>query len=539
MLYERALAVNPDDFLCLSNLAVVYDKTSDLDKFYAAAKKLHDLKPKDLGAINTLAVAEYRLGMFKKAIERLKEAILLHPNSYETHINLSSIGGDLLGNKEQLEIALHAVGLRPTEAAAHVNLGSTFMLLGRSDDAATCFETALELDPKNQFAMTNLAVLSTRGNNYAQAIVMYEKLLTEPDLKLHEEKRLRFFLGLAYLTLGNLSRGWSNYAFGFLPESKHGRNPVRRFKVPEWTGENKENKTLLVWREQGLGDELFFFSALPELENYNLNVIVESDVRLVPILRRSFPKFKIRPQAYYDPPEMTSPFNDFDFHCPAGNLFAHFRPDLASFESSKGYLQVDEGKRDFFERRLGPRNGSLRLGICWRSGVLQALRNANYTSLSDWAPILSLKNTQFVNLQYGDTEKERLAASRELKVFINHWPDLDLRDDLDNTAALCSCLDLVVSVGTASAQLALASGVETITLTRNHGWTAFGSKTNLVYPNGEFLVPSDEERSLQSVISALSSYLSSYISSSTGKDGFEKIKAKQIVKEIRHRDSGI
>ena len=492
-LYKRALRYDPTHFDARGNLATTLNELGKIEEFYSIARDLYKERPHDPGVLNKIGIAHFRKGEFEEAYRKLKLAIPLDPKRYETFLNLSSVAGEVGDNRGGLEYALEAVKLDPSNTGGHTNLGSAFMASGKPDEAKHCFETVLMLDPKNNYARTNLAVLETRGGNHPAAIIAYEACLADLNLDPIEEQKIRFFLGLSYLCVGNFVEGWKNYAYGFIEESTNGRNPCRKFNCSQWGGESLTNKTILVWREQGLGDELMFFSALQDLrsraESEGGNVIVESDWRLCKLLGRSFPSFKVRPQAYFDKPNMQSPFDDFDFHIPSGSLFAYFRQRLSDFEGSTPYLKVDEKAQQLFDTRLGTRSRVLRLGICWRSGALSAIRNINYTALVDWEEVLKLGNIQLVNLQYGDTEQERRKATDELAVHLNHWPDLDLKDDLDNTAALCANLDLVISVGTAAAQLACAVGTPTLILAAGLGWTSFGTKDYPIYPNARFITP--------------------------------------------------
>ncbi len=503
-LYRRALSYSPKDFYTRSSLAVVLNELGKIEEFYQLAQELYKERPTDPGILNRVGIAHYRKGEFNEAYAKLKQAIPLDPGRFETFLNLSSVAGEVGDMRGALEYGLEAVRLDPKNPAAHTNLGSAFMSSGRPKEAQHCFETVLILDPLSNFARTNLAVLKTKDGNHAEAILAYEACLNDLELSTTEEQKIRFFLGLSYLVLGNLTEGWKNYRFGFIEESVNGRNPCRKFGCEEWNGESLAGKTILVWREQGLGDEIMFFSALDDLriraEKEGGKVIVESDWRLCKLLGRSFPTFKVRPQAYFDKPNLQSPFMDFDLHIPCGNLFAYFRASKSDFDRSKPYLTVDERARQLFDTRLGDRLGKLRVGICWRSGALSAIRNVNYTALVDWVDLLLLKNIQLVNLQYGDTEKERGKVIDELGAFINHWPDLDLKDDLENTAALCSNLDLVISVGTAAAQLACAVGTPTLILSAGLGWTAFGTSTYPVYPNARFIIPSRPNASVSTLL---------------------------------------
>ena len=53
-----------------------------------------------------------------------------------------------------------------------------------------------------------------------------------------------------------------------------------------------DDKTILIWAEQGIGDEIMFTSILPTLSQMTEKIIIECNLRLVPLLRRSFPQIQ-------------------------------------------------------------------------------------------------------------------------------------------------------------------------------------------------------------------------------------------------------
>jgi hypothetical protein len=111
---------------------------------------------------------------------------------------------------------------------------------------------------------------------------------------------------------------------------------------------------------------------------------------------------------------------------------------------------------------LGP---GPRIGICWRSALTSGLRGLQCTSLPQWGAVLAVPGVHFVNLQYDDCRAELAEARGHFGVAIHTWPDIDLKRDLDEVAALTTALDLVVSVGTAVACMAGALGVPVWQLT--------------------------------------------------------------------------
>ena len=116
----------------------------------------------------------------------------------------------------------------------------------------------------------------------------------------------------------------------------------------------------------------------------------------------------------------------------------------------------------------------MKIGICWRSGYLNPERNFEYTKLTDWGPIFSIENVDFINLQYSECEQELREAESLFDVKIVRWPELDLKNDFDSTGALIANLDLVVTVGTAVNPLAASIGTP-VYLMSGQGWPNLGT----------------------------------------------------------------
>ena len=146
-------------------------------------------------------------------------------------------------------------------------------------------------------------------------------------------------------------------------------------------------------------------------------------------------------------------------------------------------------KLNEFENRLTVSNKKYRVGICWRSGIINPERNPNNTSLLDWGSIFNLKNFEFVNLQYGECELELKAAEERFDINILRWSDLNLKDDIDKTLSLISRLDFVISIGSAVFSMAASVGVKVFVLLPRKTWDQFGTSYYPFFPNVEVFSP--------------------------------------------------
>ena len=78
----------------------------------------------------------------------------------------------------------------------------------------------------------------------------------------------------------------------------------------------------------------------------------------------------------------------------------------------------------------------LRVGICWRSTNVQRDRALYCTRLTQWGEVFKVPGVRFINLQYDECEAELKEAEQAFGVNIERHAEVDMYDDLDETAAL-------------------------------------------------------------------------------------------------------
>lgn len=470
-------------------VALIYgDVLMRLERFDGAVKfyaKWIEKDNRDVLMLSNLGAALLREGKPADAKTILEYVLELDPKNVYARINLGGVYQSLGELNLALRNALEAVSIDPTRALTFNNLGSAFNDLAKFEEAKHAFETAVMLEPNQVDALINLASVESKLGNTDEAIRRYEEVIgLLPKEARHRREAIEFFAAFEYLRLGDTETGWRYYEGGFSPlvPLAGARSPKRVFKVPRWHGEGIEGKTLLVWREQGIGDELLFATTLKELEVTGAKVIVETDPRFVETFARSFPNFTVRPQAF-NTETNGALYTDFDYEIPIGSLLRLYRPTLGDFDKNRPYIKVDPEKRAKFNERLAKYRDKRLVGFCWRSGKLDPVRSLGYTNIEDWAELISQDDFTFVSLQYGNCEDEIQRVEQIACREVVRWSDLNLKDDLDDVFALISCLDFVVSVGTAVYPMAGAVGTRALMLGGRY-WASLGSSTHYpFFPN--------------------------------------------------------
>lgn len=241
------------------------------------------------------------------------------------------------------------------------------------------------------------------------------------------------------------------------------RSPSRKFGVPLWRGESLKGKRLLVWREQGVGDELAWIITLPEVlaraKAEGGSIIFECSPRLLSIFRRSFPEILVMSESMANDATRT----DCDVHIPLGMLYLHTPPSFEAPPKPRAYLTVKPELNELWRERVAALGEGKKIGIAWRSGLLQAVRNLSYANLEDLAPLMALKGVHWVMLNYAHVEEGVRQVLERYGITLHTWDDLDLRDDFEGQAAMISQLDHVISATMTPGVLARVVGVETWT----------------------------------------------------------------------------
>ena len=482
---DELLESEPNNIAYLSKRGEAHLRIENFDAGLIDYAKVVEADNTNVTALVNFSAALIRCNQQANAKEILEYALELDPENFDANINLCNIYQSLGKPEESLKIAFKAITLRPGSCLAYNNLGTALGDLNLVEESRQAFITANLLDPTFVPTIINLVQIEMKLENYETGIKLYENTLKLNNITNNQAEIIKYYLSYAYLLAGELAKGWDHYEYGFGPLLPTGSlRSLRKFHQPRWNGEELKGKKLLIWREQGLGDEIEFSTCLQDVADLGLDVILEAEPRLVDIFQRSYPTFTVRPELIGG--DRFSLLNDFDVHCPIGSLPKLFRRSMVDFGKSHTAWKVEADRSAMFKDRLEPYKEKQLVGICWRSGLFSIQRNVNYTALSDWRELLVQDNIQFVNLQYGDCEAELIEIEQKLGISILRWQDLDLKYDLEGVIALISQLDYVVSVGTAVVSLAAATGVKTFLLTKKV-WMLLGEDSQ--YPWFDCVIP--------------------------------------------------
>jgi Flp pilus assembly protein TadD len=427
--------------------AVALHRRGALDRAAQLYLGILESQPDHVDALQFLGALRGQQGDADTAIELISRALHRGPISAGAHLSLAHAFFALDRNEDAIKHYDRVLEARPDHVDAVYNRCMALVKLGRQEEALTGMDRVLALAPDHPRARSDRGSVLSQLGRHEEAIAG----LREAIGKRNDDADAHAALALALLASGKLKEGWKEYEWRW----RRRQAPRKRYDFTPWDGDLERPRRILLWAEQGIGDEILYAGMIPELLNSPLRVAVETDMRLVGLLQRSFPGVSIVPRL--DPPLID--VRHYDCQAPFATLGCWLRPSLGAFPKQDGYLRADPVRAESYRTRLlddcSPRTRLV--GISWRSsnkdtGALKSI------GLCDWAPVLRVPGLRFVNLQYGDTVEERRQAESQPGVNISHLPELDLFNDLDGVAALCAACDLVVTVSNVSAHMAGALG---------------------------------------------------------------------------------
>jgi hypothetical protein len=219
---------------------------------------------------------------------------------------------------------------------------------------------------------------------------------------------------------------------------------------------------VLVYAEQGLGDELMFANCLPDLIAAARRVVIECDPRLAPLFARSFPAATVFGVARTADRGWLERAGPIDLQIAAGSLPRRYRRSGGDFPRHAGYLRADVGRVRHYRERLAALGPGRKVGLAWRGGLMRTRRAVRSIEPEALAPLLARSDLRLVSLQHGavegDLARMRAAAGRAPE----HW--LEVLADLDETAALMTALDTTVTVCSSVVHLGGALGAPVLAL---------------------------------------------------------------------------
>lgn len=351
------------------------------------------------------------------------------------------------------------------------NLGACLRRMNLHEEGILVLSQALDRDPNYAPALVNLGSMFVNEGCPNRGIPFLEKAL-----KIGTERGAGWNLALLYLEAGRFGEGFDLYRQGIARERM-----IRKFSrieghEPELlpnSGDFKD-KTLLVWGEQGIGDELMFGTMLERAREDFAEVILEGHPRLTAIHEAAHPGMRIfstrkeEVPAWYDDGGFR-----VDYKCGIGDLGAFYRREPEDFVRGRMFNRKPPYAREASETTLRYRESLLELsggkpviGLATRGGVMQTARQYRTLKIEDVAPFFEKTDALFVALDYDDMTGFATHVADKYGADRYRWfPSIVQHYDYVNVAELLAALDLTVTVCQSVAHLAGGMGAPVRVLT--------------------------------------------------------------------------
>lgn len=383
-----------------------------------------------------------------EAVKCFVEAIKINPLDPMPY---SNIGNSLAKNLQFEEADKYfdlALTVEPNHSEAAVGKGVAAFQRLDYEAAERAFKRALELRPGHLVIETNLGNCYSVQGNYADALrYLNRSIEREPDNGLARTNR-----GLIHLVQGNFRQGWVDYEYRF---DSGNMIPNRFAGVPRWPGPSSSAARVLIWAEQGLGDEIMFSTIFPDLEELPHDFCIECDPRLIQIFRSSFPKLQFVKK--HSITEVT----EFKYQLPLASLGLHFRNQETSFPRKiGGHLLRPTGQIPQETLRTLDRLPRPWIGVSWESFALtKNFRGRKSISANEFSSLTRELEGTVINLQFPNPHRHERGANQEFPENVINLPGINLKDDVSALGDLLCQLDTVITIGNSVAHMCGAFGV--------------------------------------------------------------------------------
>ncbi len=344
-------------------------------------------------------------------------------------------------------IALNVVrGLleeNPNEAELHATLGALLHRTGAMEEAGHVLHRAALRWPAHVPTLMNAALLMVADGHYAGALRNYDRVLKASPT----HRTARWHRGLLHLTMGEFASGWTDHEARRQLAVHSVKVPVG---IPAWDGSRARGKTLLLWGEQGLGDQIQGVRFAQHLAALGARVVVRCAPPLcalfaaAPGVSEVFGDADVLPRCDAHVPMLSVPyllklFDDSQYDM--GNYLSSSRPQSHAIARTS--------------RRT-------RVGLVWAGSPGHINDHLRSLPPSYLPSLLEGVSAQWIALQVGGRASDlRHSAVAHNADVVNVAPALT---NFVDTANVLTALDCVVTVDTSVAHLAGALGVPTLLL---------------------------------------------------------------------------
>ncbi|NNJ72097.1 MAG: tetratricopeptide repeat protein [Enterobacterales bacterium] len=545
--FEQALSLNPNDLGSATYIALLHEQAGRINKALAVYQAINEAAPENIDIVEHILSLSFSTGDYFKVFEEAQKLLsrgVNHACVYEYLSRVFHLSGNF---NKALKFIKFALDSQPSNA---VYVNSYIVLLSRNnhfeqlqeisdsviDDEAISLpnklivafaccrndniakgrkifarlywsypedryeilteialyhaeyekqidianwinQYVLERDPDNLKALSNLALFAIDKDI---ELGLYKRAL---DLD-PEDKQIQFNYAVSCLEHGMLEEGFKYYEARI---EKNSPMLKKHIHLPETI----KGKKIILWKEQGLGDQILWSWLFKFLIRDEVEATIQVDERLVNLLQLSYPMFTFTSETNIDI-HMSTPVGDYDGNFPQVSLAQYYTDEIKDAqekfhllkESQKSHLSADVDAVRYWQGELSKLTNKNVIGVCWRSSKMNQYRHRYYLSAENIIEIFKHLDCHVLNLQYMYTEEELAILQAGLGDRFIHFENIDLKDDQYQLAALISNCDMVFSAPTAVQTLTGALGIKSLSTVET---TWLGKAYNIMMPECTYL----------------------------------------------------
>jgi len=443
--YDRSLVIKPDQAELWYRMGELLQHQKRVDEAIMSFDQALTLKPDYREAANASALLLFEAKRYEEALVRFTRSAELDPTQAGAYNFISRCHLPLRRFEEALASARKADELMPDNPDLIKNVGLMLQKLDRQEEALVWLDKAIALRPDFPSGLNDRSTTLLALRRLDEALADIDRAVAlDPECPDYHWNR-----SLHHLLIGRFDAGW--------PAREWGRKCElvgfvdRKFEKPRWFGEEPvAGKTILLHSDEGLGDSIQYSRYAEKVAALGARVILEVEAPLHPLLTGLEGVSLCLPKKN----DVTLP--DFDLHCPLSGLPMAFKTRLETIPAARSYLPPPpEARVKEWRERLGAHD-RLRVGLVWSGNPRHGNDRNRSITLQAMSAILDPR-ASFFSLQKEPREIDK-ATLKERDDIIDLTQHLS---DFVDTAALITCLDLVVTVDTSVAHLSAALGQRT------------------------------------------------------------------------------
>lgn len=497
-LYKKVLFNDPNHCDALIGQAEIYTDRETWDAVLVNTGIVLEQFPADLRAGHLQAKALEKLGRNDDLLETACNMSKYAPDDIEV-LKLLCLAYSQVGDFPScIFVSSQALAIEPDCLAPMTLRANAYFKLGFVEIALMRIDEVLQRFPNDIQALRNKGVILERLCRIDEAIAIYDRILEQkPD-----EATTRFNKSMCLLLQGCYEEGFSLYESRFNRETN--LLPNYCGDEPIWSGESLAGRHLLIHPEQGFGDTIMASRFIKLLDDTGAKLTFAVPKALRSVMETLDMEARIITVGEH--------VDKIDFHVPLMSLPHLTSAQWQEIPATEHYLHAPEAKTKEWQERLGHTDG-FRVGFVCSGNPEHANDFARSINMGSFLKSLPA-GPEYHLLQKDLRPTDEAALARRRDIATHH----QVIGDFADTAALCQCMDLVVSVDTSVAHLAGALGCSTLLMLPEWpDWRwGLGRVNDVWYPNTR-IVRQVKAKEWQSVLDYVSHLIIQKMNDKTAK----------------------